>query len=55
MSLFTFIINAIDSDTKRKLRQIEKKLDILIAENESARQEILDKLEESIDQVESIV
>lgn len=54
MRLFTFIINAIDNDTKKRLRQIERKLDMILAENANLKQEIYDKLEESIDDINSI-
>jgi predicted DNA-binding protein YlxM (UPF0122 family) len=65
MRLFTFIINvkdndniendSIDNDTKKRLRQIEKKLDMILAENTKLKQEIYDKLEESIDDINSTV
>lgn len=55
MRLFTFIINAIDNDTKKRLIEIERKLDLIISENEKLKQEIVNKLEESIAQVKSIV
>jgi predicted DNA-binding protein YlxM (UPF0122 family) len=65
MRLFTFIINVkdndniendtMDNDTKKRLRQIEKKLDMILAENTKLKQEIYDKLEESIDDINSTV